>query len=83
MIVFSHIVEDPSGMHARRVTQICAAARSWKSSVTVSYDGSSASALNLVELLALSVPPGGQIEVRIEGEDEDPCAQAMKEVFAF
>ena len=83
MIVFTHIVEDPSGMHAQRVTRVCAAAHAWKSSITVSYGGSSASAFNLVELLALAVPSGGQIEVRIEGEDEGSCAQAMKEVFAF
>ncbi len=82
-VEFSHVIADSQGLHARPVTQICATVRRWESEVTVSYGGTSISAADLMGLMGLCARRGGELAVRVEGPDEDACAAALREVFAF
>lgn len=83
MVEFSHVIRDAQGLHARPVAQICAAASAWGSAVTVSCADASVSARDLMGLMDLCARKGDELVVRVEGEDEDDCAEALREVFCF
>ena len=77
MIEFSHTITDAQGLHARPVAQICAAARQWESG------GLSTSATDLMGLMGLCARKGDELAVKVEGPDEEACADALREVFTF
>lgn len=83
MIEFSHTITDAQGLHARPVAQICAAARQWESGVTVCCGGLSTLATDLMGLMGLCARKGDELAVKVEGPDEEACADALREVFTF
>lgn len=83
MVEFSHVISDPEGLHARPVAQVCVAASAWESTVSVSCGDACASARDLMGLMGLCACKGDELVVRVEGEDEDDCAEALREVFCF
>lgn len=82
MVKFSHVIQDPCGLHARPVTLICACVRGYESSVRISCGAASASATDLMELMGLMARKGDELEVKVEGADEDTCAAALRETLA-
>ncbi len=83
MVEFSHVIADAQGLHARPVTQICAAVRQWESEVTVTCGTTSVSGADLMGLMGLCARGGDELFVRIEGPDEEACAIALRGVLAF
>lgn len=82
-VEFSHVIADAQGLHARPVTRICAAAGQWESEISVSCGDAVASATDLMGLMGLCARRGDELTVRVEGPDEDACAAALRETFAF
>ena len=82
MVRFSHVIQDPGGLHARPVTLICACARGYESSVSILCGAARASATDLMELMGLMARKGDVLEVEVEGPDEDACASALRETLA-
>ena len=75
-----HAISDPEGLHARNAAALASEAMRWGSAVTVSSGPSTCSAADLMGLMALDVPAGDEVTVRIDGPDEDAAAEAIGEV---
>lgn len=70
-------VRDPDGLHARPCALVARAARRFRCSVRVSWDGKTADATSVLELLRLSAPGGAEVLVEAEGPDAAKCADAV------
>ena len=80
MVEFTHVITDIEGLHARPVTVICAEALKWGSAITVSCNGRSASAADLMGLMGLSARRGDELAFHVEGSDEQEAAAALRTV---
>ena len=71
-------VADRDGLHARPCARIAkTAAKFKKCAVTLHFDGRSAKATSVFELLGLVAAGGAVIEVRAVGKDAAACVAAI------
>jgi phosphocarrier protein len=73
-------VSQPDGLHARPAAQFVKLAGGFRSSVKIRRDGREANAKSILSVLGLGVSRGTQIELDVEGEDQDV---ALSELSAF
>jgi phosphotransferase system HPr (HPr) family protein len=71
------VVSDPMGLHARPAARVAQAASPRPCRVTLTYEGASADAKSIVQLLGLFVPGGAQVEIVATGDDADACLDAV------
>lgn len=79
---FEYIITDPIGLHARPAGMLVKKAKNYASRITVSANGKECDASRLMALMAMCVKSGTAVRVRIEGTDEETCAEEMKAFFA-
>jgi phosphocarrier protein FPr/phosphocarrier protein len=73
-------VSLPHGIHARPAGRIAAFARSQEAAITLSFDGKSAAASSITELLRLGVGSDNAVEVRIAGAYAAETARLLSEL---
>ena len=73
----TYVVSNPRGIHARPCALLAQCCTNFKSSVTVSANEETASAQNILELLALHAAKGDILNIQIEGEDEEQALSTM------
>lgn len=78
MIQFSHVINDPQGLHARPIASIAAALASVGSSVELELNGRTADARDLLGMLGLEARGGDELLVTVEGADEQQAAELLK-----
>lgn len=83
MVLFTHVIEDAEGLHARPVAGIAAEAQRWQSRVTISCGASGADATDLMGLMGLDARCGDELTITVEGPDEEAAAVALQKVFSF
>jgi len=66
-----------SGLHARPAAKFVQLAQSFKSEITVAYNGKSANPKSILGLLSLGVYKGGRIAVNANGPDEAEAVAAL------
>ena len=72
-------VKNPTGLHARPATLLVKKASSFKSDVSVEYNGKKANVKSLIGVLSLGVTKGATIKVIANGEDEvEACEEVAK-----
>jgi len=71
------VVADREGLHARPCARIANAARKMKCVATLRFDGRSANATSVFELLGLVAPGGASIDVHAVGPDAARCVAAI------
>lgn len=71
---FSYIIKDEIGLHARPAGLLAKEAKKYQSTVTLSCKGKSAAASKLMAIMGMGVKHGDNVEVTIEGADEDTAA---------
>ena len=81
MIQFSYTVKDAVGIHARPAGMLSKEAKKYKSTITVTKDGTEVNVLKLMALMKLGVKCGETVLVKIEGEDEAVAGPAMEAFF--
>lgn len=81
MQTFGYTITDEVGIHARPAGLLVKEAGKFKSTILVKANGKSADATRLMALMALGIKCGQQIEVSIEGEDEEDAFAGMKNFF--
>ena len=62
---------NPLGMHARAASKLVDVAKTFASTVTLSKDGKDVDGKSIMSLLLLGAPVGSELDIVIEGEDED------------
>ncbi len=80
MIKLKYSVADPLGIHARPAAQIAQCCVNFKSAVTITCGGKVADGSNVLQVLALGAVNGDELNISIEGADEEKAAEAIKKV---
>lgn len=74
---FTYVLTDPEGLHARPAVTISQTCVQLQSAVTFSYNGKTAAGNNVLQLLALGAKHGAELEVTIEGPDEEEAVEKV------
>ena len=72
------LIENKCGLHLRAVAQLVRVANNFECSIAVKNRGRVASAKSLLNILALAVPKGGELEIEAEGKDADKAINAIR-----
>jgi phosphocarrier protein HPr len=72
------LIENKSGLHLRAVAQLVRVANTYDCSIEIKSGGRTASAKSLLNLLALAVPQGGELEIEAEGKDAVQAIEAIR-----
>ncbi len=79
---FKYTITDPLGIHARPAGLLAKTAKGFGDTVvTVTKDGSTVKASQLMKLMGLGVKQGHEITVAAEGPAEEEAIAAMKKFF--
>ena len=75
---FQYVIKDEAGIHARPAGMLAKETKNFKSKITLVGNGREADALRLMAVMSLGLKQGAEMTVRVEGEDEEQAAEAMK-----
>ena len=75
---FQYVIKDEAGIHARPAGMLAKEAKNFKSKIALVGNGREADALRLMAVMSLGLKQGAEMTVRVEGEDEEQAAEAMK-----
>ena len=79
---FNYIITDPLGIHARPAGLLAKIAKGFGDTVvTVTKDGNTVKASQLMKLMGLGIKQGNEITVAAEGPAEDEIIAAMEKFF--
>lgn len=78
MKTFKYVIKDKLGIHARPAGLLAKEAKQYESTITITKGDKSASASQLMKLMSLGVKQGDEIEVTVEGGDEETACAAME-----
>ena len=70
-------INNPSGLHMRPAGIFVKTATPFKSSVGFDIRGNSYNAKSMFSVLSAAVKSGDEIELNVEGEDEQACMDAI------
>ncbi len=76
---FNYTVKDEVGIHARPAGLLVKEVKKYASKVTITKDGKSADASKLMAVMSLGVKCGQEVEVQVEGDDEDTAFDALRQ----
>ena len=71
------IVNNGTGLHARPATLLVKKASSFKSDVSIEFNGKEANVKSLIGVLSLGVTKGANITVTASGDDETLAAEEI------
>lgn len=77
MVTKEVIVKNSTGLHARPATLLVKKASSFKSEISIEYNGKSANVKSLIGVLSLGVTKDAKVSVIASGDDE---AYAVEEI---
>ena len=79
---FTYTIKDELGIHARPAGLLAKAAKAYgDTTVTVTKDGNTVKASQLMKLMGLGVKQGNEVTVAAEGPAEDEAIAAMQKFF--
>lgn len=78
---FEYTITDENGLHARLAGMLARKAQSYESAVTLSCDGMSKNAAELVPIMSMDIQQGDTVNVTIDGADEEKAAAELKKLF--
>ncbi len=78
---FVYVIQDKEGIHARPAGIVVAEAKKFASQVTIENKGKSADLKRIFGVMSLCVKHGEEVLIKVNGEDEEACAEALEKVF--
>ena len=78
---FNYVIKDEIGIHARPAGMLVKEAKNFESKITVSKNGKAAEARKLMALMGHNVKCGDEVEIAVDGADEDQAFEEMKAFF--
>ena len=79
---FTYTITDPLGIHARPAGLLAKQAKAFGTTVvTVTKDGNSVKASQLMKLMGMGIKQGMTVTVAAEGPEEDAAIAAMQKFF--
>ena len=77
---FSYVIKDALGIHARPAGMLAKKAKSYAdTTVTISANGKSVNAGQLMKLMGLGVKQGTEVTIACEGANEEEAAAGIKQ----
>ncbi len=70
------------GLHARASAKFVTLAAQFKSDVTLARNGQHANGKSIMGIMMLAAGKGAQVELAVDGEDEDAALAALRELIA-
>ena len=77
MVIKEVMVNSATGLHARPATLLVKKASSFKSDITVEFNGKKANVKSLIGVLSLGVTKGSNIKIIASGADESHAAEEI------
>ena len=77
MVYKQVVVNNGTGLHARPATLLVKKASSFKSDVSIEFNGKKANVKSLIGVLSLGVTKGANITVTASGDDETLAAEEI------
>lgn len=81
MITITHKIDCENGLHARPVAELCKVAKSFESSITAVKGSKKANVKSAMKLMLLGAKKGEQLEIGIDGPDENQAQKALDYFF--
>lgn len=78
MKTFSYVITDQEGIHARPAGEFVKAAKVFASTVKIVKNGKTADAKKIFGLMGLAVKQGEEIQIQVEGADEEEAAAVLE-----
>ena len=78
MKAFKYVIKDELGIHARPAGLLAKEAKQYESTITITKGDKSASASQLMKLMSLGVKQGDEIEITVDGADEETACAPME-----
>lgn len=72
-------ITNPVGLYASPATELVDAVKLYKSHVTLNYNEKSVNMKSLMGVLSLGIPHKAQIEIVVDGEDEEAVVEILTE----
>lgn len=73
-----YTIKDPAGIHARPAGMLAKEAKKYNSRIQLQKGEKEASATNLIAVMGLGLRCGDQVEIYIEGPDEENAAEGIQ-----
>lgn len=74
---FTHVIQDPLGLHARPAGLLVKAAAACQSAVTITAPTGKADAKRIMAVMRLAAKQGMELTVTCEGPDEEDAAAKL------
>jgi phosphotransferase system HPr (HPr) family protein len=74
----SATIKNERGIHARPSSEVAKEALKYKSKITITYNGKTANAKDVLQIIILELFRGTVIQLTTEGEDEKQAFDAIK-----
>ncbi len=81
MVETKAIVKNKVGFHSRPATRVREEAMKYKSKISLIYNNQEVNAKSVIEMITLAIPPGAEVIIRAEGEDEKEAVEAILKLF--
>lgn len=78
---FNYVIKDAIGIHARPAGLLAKEAKKYESTITIRKGEKTAEARKLMALMGLAVKCGDEVEISVDGADEEQAFAEMKEFF--
>ena len=75
---FKYTITDEVGIHARPAGLLVNEAKKYVSKITLSKGRKSSDVTTLMKLVGMGVEKGDEVTIKIEGDDEEEAAKAIK-----
>lgn len=74
---FTHVIQDPMGLHARPAGLLAKAATVWPCQITITTPAGTADAKRLMSVMRLAAKAGTELTVTCDGDREEDAAAAL------
>lgn len=81
MTTFTYQINDPMGFHARPVGFLAKFANSQKAVISIQFNGQSADARRLYQVLGLNIKTNDIMTIQIDGEQEEVIKEQILTLF--
>ena len=78
---FTYTIKDEQGIHARPASILAKEAKKYESSITISKGENTVDVTRLMAVMGLCVKCGQDVQVEIDGADEEAAFEGMKAFF--
>ena len=78
---FNYVIQDEQGIHARPAGVLVKAANEFQSDIQVDKDGKKGDLKRIFGVMGLGIKKGDNVQVIIEGPDEEAAAQKIETLF--